>query len=90
MEHDLVTAAMGLPGNLSGKGMIGEDGKSQRKVQSKDAVNGGGITGDIVENDGETRAGSRNTGGVRRYARFGGAASMEQCLDCRLELAATG
>ena len=89
MEHDLVAATMRFAGNLRGTRMIGEDGKSQRIVQGENGINGGGITGDIVENDSQTRARSGGRGGARGRAGFGGVVRLEQCLHRRLDPAAT-
>ncbi len=71
MEHDLVAAAMRFPGSLRGTGMIGENGEGQGIVKRKDGIDSGGITGDVVENDGQTRAWSGGLGRVRSWAGFG-------------------
>ena len=88
MEHDLVAAAMRFPGNLRGTKMIGKDGKSQRIVQGENGIDGGGITGNIVKNDGQARTCSDGMGRARRRAGSGRAVRMEQRLDRRLDPAA--
>jgi hypothetical protein len=58
MEHNLKTAAMRLFGNFRRVRMVRKNGKSQRIVQGENRVNGG-VTCDVVQNDGETRGGNR-------------------------------
>ena len=52
MKHDLIAAATGLLGNLRGVGMIGEDGEGQGIAKREYGIHGGGVRGDVVEDDG--------------------------------------
>jgi len=60
-------------------------------VQSKDGIDGTGITANIIQKDGEARAGhDRVRGGMRSGMRFGRTVRMKKRLNGGFDFAAAG
>jgi hypothetical protein len=90
MEHDLVAAAVGIAGDFGGMGMIGKDGEGQGIPQGEDGVDSGRIRGDIIENDGEARAGRDGVRRVRGSVGFGRTVRLQERLNRGFDPAAAG
>ncbi len=90
VEHDLVTAIVGLFRDFAGKRVGGEEGKSEGVRKSKDGISGGTIVAHIIQNDGQTR-GARARGGLGmgRGMSLGGITQFGMEISCRLGIIAS-
>jgi hypothetical protein len=89
MEHHLVTAAVRILGNFRGTRMIRENRESQRIAQRENGIDGGRITANVVQNDGEARASDSGGRSMRDRASLRGPTRMEKRLQRGFNLATT-
>ena len=90
VEHNLITASMSFLRNLRRMWMIRKNRQGQGVVQSKDGIEGAGITANIIQNDGEASA---RYGGVRRMGcrmQLRGAVRRKERLKGGFDFAAAG